>query len=239
MSTTKTKKLITIIIPTYNEEKNIAQVIKDCQKLKKLFPIEVIVVDGGSGDQTLKVAQKNRVDKIIAFPYKRGKGADFWAGAVAANGDFIIQIDADFQFLPSEIPIFIEKLEAGADVVIGSRFQKTSRVQKGSITTRNLFGNWLMSFLTSIAAGRRITDVMAGFKGFRKQALMALDIRERHFEYEAETVVKAIRMGMNLTEIPITYKKRLGGQSGIRAIRDGLNVTKAIIRARFAKLPDS
>lgn len=237
MSTIQTKKLISIIIPAYNEEKNIARLIKDCQKLKKFFPIEIVVVDGGSKDSTIEVASRCRVDKIIAFPNKRGKGADFWSGAVAAKGDYIIQIDADYQFLPSEVPMFVEKLKADSDVIIGSRFQQASKVQKGSITSRNLFGNRLMSLLTSIAAGRRITDVMAGFKGFKRQALLALDLRERHFEYEAEIVVKAARMGMDLVEIPISYRKRLGGESGIRAVKDGLNVTKAIIRARFQKLP--
>ena len=228
--------LVSIVIPAYNEEKNIAKVIKECQKLKKLFPIEIIVVDGNSKDQTVKVVQNSKVDKIISFPAKRGKGADFWAGAVSSRGDYIIQIDADFQFQPFEIPIFVKALKEGADVAIGTRFTG-GKIQKGAITSRNLFGNWLMSAATSLACGRRITDVMAGFKGFRKRALLALDLRERHFEYEAETVVKASRMGMNLVEIPITYKKRFAGTSGIRAFRDGTKVIKAIITARFSKLP--
>lgn len=232
----KNRRLVSIILTSYNEEKNIGRTINDCKKLKALFPIEIIIVDAASQDRTVETAKKLRVDRILRFPFKRGKGADFWAGALVAKGDYIIQIDTDHQFQPSEIPTFVETLIKGADVVIGTRFNG-GKIQKGSITFRNLIGNLIMSAATSIACGRKITDVMAGFKGFRKNALLALDLRERHFEYEAEVVTKACRMGMNLVQIPITYTKRRGGASGIRAIRDGLNVLKAIIKVCSSDLP--
>lgn len=232
----KRKKLVSIILTSYNEEKNIGRTIKDCKALKKFFPIEIIVVDAASKDKTIQIAKRMKVDRILRFPVKRGKGADFWAGGLVAKGDYIIQIDTDHQFQPNEIPLFVEALEKGADVVIGTRFAG-GKIQKGSVTTRNLFGNWIMSFATSIACGRRIMDVMAGFKGFRKDAFLALDLRERHFEYEAETVTKTIKMGMNLVQIPITYTKRVGGASGIRALQDGLNVLKAIAKVYFSNLP--
>lgn len=232
----KSKKLVSIILTSYNEEKNIGRTIKDCQKLKEFFPIEIIVVDAASKDKTIEIAKKMKVDRIIRFPFKRGKGADFWAGGLVAKGDYIIQIDTDHQFQPHEIPFFVDALEKGADVVIGTRFDG-GKIQKGSVSFRNLFGNWVMSFLTSLACGRRITDVMAGFKGFKKDAFLALDLKERHFEYEAETVTKACRMGMNLVQLPITYTKRIGGTSGIRALQDGLNVCKAIVKVCLSNLP--
>lgn len=232
----KGNKLVSIILTSYNEEKNIGRTIKDCKALNKFFPIEIIVVDAASKDKTIDIAKRMRVDRIIRFPFKRGKGADFWAGGLVAKGDYIVQIDTDHQFQPNEIPIFIEALEKGADVVIGTRF-KGGKIEKGSVTFRNLFGNWVMSAATSVACGRMITDVMAGFKGFKREAFLALDLKERHFEYEAETVVKACRMRMNLIQIPITYTKRIGGASGIRALRDGINVLKAIFRVYFTKLP--
>ena len=232
----KRKKLVSIILTSYNEEKNIGRTIKDCQKLKIYFPIEIIVVDAASKDRTVEIVKRSKVDRILQFPFKRGKGADFWAGGLIAKGDYIIQIDTDHQFQPFEIPLFVDALDKGADVVIGTRFGG-GKIQKGSITKRNLFGNWVMSALTSLACKRRITDVMAGFKGFRKNALLALDLRERHFEYEAETVTKAIKMGMSLVQIPITYTKRVGGVSGIRALQDGLNVCKAIAKVYFSNIP--
>lgn len=233
----KNNKLVSIILTSYNEEKNIASTIKDCQKLKNQYPIEIIVVDAASKDKTVEIAKKLKVDRVLRFPFKRGKGADFWAGALVAQGDYIIQIDTDHQFQPNEIPLFVEALNKGADVVIGTRFAGDSSIQKGSVSFRNLFGNWIMSAATSLACGKRITDVMAGFKGFKRNAILTLDLRERHFEYEAETVVKAVKIGMDLVQIPITYTKRVGGTSGIRAIRDGFNVLKAIIKVSFSTLP--
>lgn len=230
------KKLVSIILTSYNEAANIRRTIKDCLLLRKYFPIEIIVVDAASKDKTIEIAKKMHVDRIIRFPFKRGKGADFWTGGLAAKGDYIIQIDTDHQFQPDEIPLFIKAFKEGADVAIGTRFDG-GRIQKGSITNRNLFGNWVISVLTSLACGRRITDVMAGFKGFKKEAFLALDLRERHFEYEAEVVVKTIKMEMKLVQIPITYTKRLGGTSGIRVFRDGLNVCKTIAKVYFSKLP--
>lgn len=233
----KRKKLVSIILTSYNEEKNIGRTIKDCQVLKKFFPIEIIVVDAASKDKTIEIAKKMKVDRILRFPFKRGKGADFWAGGLLATGDYIVQIDTDHQFQPQEIPLFVDALNQGADAVIGTRFAG-GNIEKGSVSFRNYFGNWVMSAATSLACGRRITDVMAGFKGFKKEALLALDLRERHFEYEAETVTKACQMGMKLVQIPITYTKRKGGVSGIRALQDGINVLKAIMKVSLNKLPE-
>ncbi|MBI2018524.1 glycosyltransferase family 2 protein [Candidatus Daviesbacteria bacterium] len=231
-----TPKLVSIVLTSYNEEKNIGRTIKDCKILKKFFPIEIILVDAASKDKTVTIAKRLRIDRIIRFPFKRGKGADFWAGGLAAKGNYIIQIDTDHQFQPYEIPLFVKALEMGADIVIGTRFNG-GKVEQGSITFRNLLGNWIISLATSIACGRKITDVMAGFKGFRKNAFLALDLKERHFEYEAEVVVKAAKMGMNLVQIPITYTKRVGGISGIKALKDGLNVFKTITKVYFSSLP--
>ena len=233
----KGKKLVSIILTSYNEEKNIGRTIKDCKVLKKFFPIEIIVVDAASKDETIQIAKRMKVDRILRFPFKRGKGADFWAGGLLAAGNYIVQIDTDHQFQPQEIPLFVEALDKGADVVIGTRFSGQGKIEKGSISFRNYFGNWIMSLATSIACGRKITDVMAGFKGFKRDAFLALDLRERHFEYEAETVTKACRMGMKLVQIPITYTRRKGGASGIRALRDGINVLKAIWKVYFSTLP--
>lgn len=232
----KNKKLVSIILTSYNEEKNIGRTIKDCKAIKGKYPLEIIVVDAASKDKTVTIAKKFGVDRIVRFPFKRGKGADFWAGGLIAKGDYIIQIDTDHQFQPSEIPLFIEALEKGADIAIGTRFNG-GKIQKGSISKRNLFGNWIMSFFTSLACSHRVTDVMAGFKGFTKEAFLALDLRERHFEYEAEVVVKAAKMQMKLIQIPITYTKRVGGVSGIKAFTDGFNVLKTIMKIHLSNLP--
>src|SRR3990167_823639 len=134
----KRKKLVSIILTSYNEEKNIGKTIKDCQALKKFFPIEIIVADAASKDKTIEIARRMKVDRVLRFPFKRGKGADFWAGGLIAKWDYIVQIDTDHQFQPNEIPSFVEALEKGADVVIGTRFDG-GKIQKGSVSPLNLF----------------------------------------------------------------------------------------------------
>ncbi|MFX0206357.1 MAG: glycosyltransferase family 2 protein, partial [Candidatus Hodarchaeota archaeon] len=116
------KKIVSIIVPGFNEEKNIGRVIKDCLKLRKYFPVEIIAVESGSRDKTAQVAEKAGAKRVLSFPDKRGKGADFWVAGIVSTGDYIVQIDADYQFQPYEIPLFVKELDKGADVVIGTRF---------------------------------------------------------------------------------------------------------------------
>lgn len=224
---------ISIIIPAYNEEQNIAKVIEECQKLN--LKTEIIVVDGGSSDRTSEIAREFKGIRVITLKKRRGKGVDFWSAAKTASGKYVIQIDADLQFSPSQIPLFLKSLKSKADVAIATRFDG-GRIEKNSISNQNYFGNQLISLITSVVCGRKVTDVMAGFKGFRKDALTALNLSQKHFEYEAEIVIKASRMGMDLVEIPVSYKKRYKGSSQVRALRDGFKVLKTILVTKFMKL---
>lgn len=221
--------LISVIIPGYNEEKNIASVIKDVAKLKKKYQIEIIVVDDGSKDKTAAVAKKTGADKVITYKKNKGKGGAFRVGIDEAKGDYIVQIDADHQFQPNEIPLFIEELLKGSDVVCGTRFNQ-GMVEEGSVSKVNLFGNWLMSFVTTFFSGIKVTDIMAGFKGFTKEAAKKLDLITQHFGYEAEVVVKASKLNLKVKEVPITYTKRAFGTSSIHAIKDGIRVSYTIAK---------
>lgn len=224
--------LTSIIIPAYNEEKNIQGVIKECLELKRKFPIEIIVVDDGSKDKTSEVAKKAGATKLVKYSPNKGKGHAFRQGIDKARGAYIIQIDSDHQFQPNEIPKFIELLENGYDIVLGTRFNKGD-IEKGSVTKLNLFGNWLMSFTTTLFSGIKVTDIMAGFKGFKTNAARQLNLVTPHFGYEAEVIVKAGKLGLTVAEVPITYKKRPFGTSGVSAIRDGSKVSWTIIKLYF------
>lgn len=218
-----------IIIPGYNEEKNITSVIKDVIKLKKKFRLEIIVVDDGSKDKTAQVAKKAGADRVISYKKNKGKGGAFRVGIDAAKGDYIVQIDADHQFQPNEIPLFIKALDEGNDVVCGTRFDK-GKVERGSVSRVNLFGNWLMSTVTAFFSGIRVTDIMAGFKGFTKDAAKKIDLQTAHFGYEAEVVVKACKLHLKVKEVPITYTKRAFGSSSVHAIKDGIRVSYTIAK---------
>ena len=136
--TGKISPKVSIILPTHNEQETIAQIIKDIKKLYKLFTFEIIVVDGGSSDKTVEFAEKEGV-KVIKFPKKRGKGVDFWEATLQAKGKYIVQIDADYQFLPSEIPLLVKELDHGADLAIGKR------IDQEEAPIIRTFGNYILT----------------------------------------------------------------------------------------------
>lgn len=219
----KKGSLISIIIPTYHEAGNIGEMVKRTKKLSSVYSMEIIVVDGGSKDGTPDIAEKAGATKVIRFPYKRGKGLDLWEAFQEARGDYIIEIDADLQFDPEQIPLFIKAFEEGADVVIASRDN-----YKESPLWRT-FGNRFLSYLTSFVLMYRIYDVLAGFKAAKKEVMLSLDLKEKGFMYESEIVVKAVRMGYKMAQIPVRYKRRMRENSQVSLIKDGLRFIRSII----------
>lgn len=223
---------VSVILPTYNESKTIEKIIADIQKLKNYFSLEIIVADGGSTDGTAVLAKKQKVT-VLSFPKKRGKGVDFWEAAKIAKGEYIVQIDADYQFLPSEIPLLVQALDDGADIAIGNR------TDQGKAPLIRTLGNFGLSLITSILLGKRIHDLLAGFKAARTPVLLSLKLTEPHFGYEAETVIKSIRMGYKLTEVRVNYIRRNTGASQVNSLKDGFLILLAIYKARFTPLPQS
>lgn len=223
---------ISVVIPAYNEEKNIEETIRRVQKTGPEY--EIIVVDDGSEDNTYGVANNL---KVRAFRLKEngGKGAAFRKGIEEATGDIVVQVDADSQFTPEEIPKLIQPiLDDMADVTLGSRFTKGAVIEKGALGVRNRIGNYGASLLTSIACLHRVTDVQAGFKAFKTKDLKQLKFKEDHFGYEPEVVILAKKKGLRILDVPILYKKRRGGQSNINFIRDAYRISKTILRAMLS-----
>ena len=217
------KPLFSVIIPTYNEAGNISEMVKRTKKLSKLYPMEIIVVDGGSKDKTPDLAEKAGATKVIRFPTKKGKGLDLWKAFQIAKGKYIIEIDADLQFDPEQIPLFVKAFQEGAEVVIASRDN-----YKQSPLWRTI-GNRFLSFLTSFVLMYKIHDVLAGFKAAKREVMLSLDLKEKGFMYESEIVVKSIRMGYKLAQIPVRYKRRMRENSQVSLIKDGLRFVRSII----------
>lgn len=219
----KKAPLISIVIPTFQEAGNIKEMVKRTRKLAKLYSIEIIVVDGGSKDGTSDLAEKAGATKVIRMLSKRGKGLDLWEAFKVAKGDYIIEIDADLQFDPEQIPLFVEAFQNGAEIVIAEREN-----YKQSPLWRT-FGNKFLSFLTSIVLMYPIHDVLAGFKAAKREVMLSLDLKEKGFMYESEIVVKAVRMGYKLIQIPVRYKRRMRENSQVSLIKDGLRFVRSIL----------
>lgn len=223
------KPKVDIVIPAFNEETLITKTVSECLKLQRYDVRVLVMIDGKTTDDTAKKAQDAGA-LVIKTKEKGGKGAVFRKSLPYIKGDYVVQIDADHQFQPEEIPKLVEPLRRGIDVVLGTRYQQGSMVEMYSISYLKLFGSFFLSFMTSLFASQRITDVMAGFKGFKRDALVAINPQTDHFGYEAELVIKAAKMGFVIQNIPITYTARAVGTSSVSSMKHGFLVLETILR---------
>lgn len=226
---------ISIIVPAYKEAGNIEDTVKRIEALK-IPDSEIIVVDDGSPDDTFKNAKKTSAS-VFRLPKNKGKGAAFREGIAKAKGSIIAQIDADCQFLPEELGKLMKPIEEGrCDITFGSRFTKGSKLKEGSITRKNYIANKIDSFLASVFAFRKITDVQAGFKAFKADVIREIDFQSNGFGYEPEIAIIAARKGFKVIDVPITYEKRVAGRSAIKLLSHGISISLMMLRARFRRL---
>ena len=212
-----------IIIPVFNEETTVAQVIE------KVFALdidkEIIVVNDGSSDGTVAaLSQFAGVDGIVVHDARinSGKGAALRAGITYATGDIVIFQDADLELRPEQIPELIAVFEdPEVQAVYGSRF--LDKVEGLSLV--NLAANKFLSILTSALYGARITDMETCYKACRTNVLKSLDLHARGFEVEPEITAKLLLGGYRIHERAIDYRprsadegKKIGWKDGVKAV---------------------
>lgn len=223
------KPSITIIIPAVNEEKLIVKVIKEALSIKKYDIHPLVIIDSKTTDNTETVAKKAGAT-VVHLGKGKGKGYAMKHSIKHIKTPYAIQIDADHQFQPLEIPLMMEPLLHGYDVTLGTRYQKGAHIERKSVSYARLFGSYILSLAASIAALHRITDVMAGFKGFKTKVLKDLPITVDHFGYEAELAIRASRKKYNVINIPITYTARREGATNVSSLKHGFLVLTTIIK---------
>lgn len=223
------KPSVTVLIPSHNEGKKLTDVIASVNKLTG-YNISVLVVISDKASTETKREAKNSGVRVVSIGKIPGKGRAVRLAIPHIVSEYVIQIDADYQFLPEEIPLFMNELLNGYDVVLGTRYQKGSHIEPDSVTYFKLIGSYGLSLITSIFARKRVTDVMAGFKGFKTAVLKELDPKIDHFGYEAELVVRAAKKKYKIINVPISYRKRTVGSSSVSSIKHGLLVLGSIIK---------
>ena len=199
-----TSMRVVVIIPALDEESGIGKVLAElpCERL-----LEVIVVDNGSSDRTAEVALRGGAQVI--YEPERGYGAACLAGIAAApECDVVAFVDADFSDSPGELPDLLAPIERGeADLVIGSRMiQKQSRA---ALLPQARFGNWLSGVLLSRLFGARVTD-LGPFRAIRSSSLKTLEMDDRAFGWTVQMQARAFARGLEVREVPVSYKPRLG-----------------------------
>lgn len=229
MKIKKRKPLISVMIAALNEEKNIQRTINETLKIKKHYNLEILVVlDSKTTDKTAEVSKKLGA-KVIHTGKWLGKGAALRLALPKAKGDIIIQMDADYQFMPHDIPKLVKPLLEGFDVALGSRYERGGKPEKGSVTKLRRSGIFFLSLVTSVFCGQMVTDMPAGFKAFRRDVLEDIDMRIDHYGYEAEVIIRAAQKKYKIINIPITYKKRVKGNSKLIPFKDGYLFLKTIL----------
>ncbi len=217
---------VTVLICALNEEESIPHVLPKVPQ----WVDEVLVVDGGSTDQTVAIARQLRPDIRILHQSGKGKGDAIKYGVRKSMGDIVITLDADGETDPDEIERFVEPLLSGYDFAKGSRLVKG---RPGSMPFHRWVGNKILALTCNLLYGTRYTDVCSGYCAFWKRAFPTLELKLDSFEMEQEMLVKAARAGLKVAEVSHHDKGRIGGVSKISDMKQGFIDWWLIIRERF------
>ena len=228
-------KSVLIIIPAYNEEKSILNVVSNIKKVKtNNYLIDYIIINDGSSDNTKKVCLDNKLN-FIDLPNNLGIGGAVQTGykyAYYKKYDIAIQIDGDNQHNPSYMINLCDEINNGYDLVIGSRFVENLSKFKSSFLRR--VGINFLSNLIKICTGVKIYDVTSGFRACNKD-IIEYFANNYPIDYpEPDTIVTVIKKGYKVAEIPVKMNKRESGKSSINPVKSiyyMIKVSLAIIIA--------
>jgi len=226
---------LSIIIPVYNEENTLAEIIErvyrvNLGEIKK----EIIVSNDGSSDGTPRVIseiQLKHQDLIIwNSPTNLGKGAAVRQGLALSTGDLIVIQDADLELNPEDFNLLLPPLlNHQTDVVYGSRFlHNTNQVRR-----RSRLANRGLTMLTNLLFGSRLTDMETAYKMFRRTVIQNMRLRCVHYDFEPEFTAKVLRRGFHIVEVPIQYNPRSEAAGKKISWIDGADVIYTLLRCRF------
>lgn len=234
---------LSIIIPVFNEEKTISELLKRVNNVEiPGIEKEIIVVNDRSTDNSLNLIKKE-IKKIknalyINHEINQGKGAAVKTAIKACTGDYIIIQDADLEYDPHDyVKLLSPIIQKKAKVVYGTRLNRLPNFSKDERTIRfflHYLGNKALSLLTSLLYGQWITDMETCYKIFPKKAAEEMKLNSRGFEFEPEITAKLLKKGFYIHEIPISTNPR-GYNDGkkLNTIRDGIKAMTALIKYRL------
>ena len=209
---------VSVVIPCLNEEENITACVTEARAALDVSGLqgEIIVVDNASEDRSTELAQAAGAT-VVSEP-RRGYGSAYLAGFATARGEYVVMADADLTYDFNDIPRFVEKLNAGADLVMGDRMDN---IEPGAMPWLHRYvGNPVLSGFLNLLFRTGVRDAHCGMRAFRRSALSEMDLRATGMEFASEMVISASRTHLNIDEIPIHYHPR-GGTSKLSTFRDG------------------
>ena len=225
----KQRDNLSLVIPAHNEAGTIVDVV-EAGRAALDEADEVLVIDDGSTDGTAERAAGTGV-RVVSLSPNQGKGRALRRGIEEARHDLLLFIDADGQDDPGEIPLLLNALAPGVDMVIGSRFLGT--LHDGSITPSHRLGNRALTGLFNLLYGCRLTDTQAGFRLVRRSALDVEELRAVRYEIETELTLHVLCRGGSVVEVPVSRERRPHGASGFATAYDGLRVLTKMVAGRI------
>lgn len=232
---------LSIIIPSFNEEKTLKECVKRVMKItdESLF-LEIIIVDDCSSDGSLSVAREleSKHPEILVLHHEKnqGKGAALRTGFQKATGDFVAVQDADLEYDPMDLKrLLVPLINGDADVVFGSRFLSygVHRV----LYFWHYLGNRFLTFMSNMFTDLNLTDMETCYKVFRREVIQGIQIRENRFGFEPEIVAKVAQMRLRIFEMGISYYGRTYVEGKKIGVKDGFRALYCIFRYNAHKAP--
>ncbi|MFT4034548.1 MAG: glycosyltransferase family 2 protein [Patulibacter sp.] len=231
--------LVSVLIPVYNEEETLEQVVRRVAQLD--VAKEILIVDDGSQDASIEIAERlasefdagRTIVRSLPQPQNLGKGAAVRAGINASEGDIVLIQDADLEYDPGDLPALLEPLMTGhADVVYGSRFSG-GQPQRAHLFLHYV-GNKFLTLITRALFNTTLSDMEVGYKAFRGELIRSLPLTSNDFRIEPEMTARVLRRPeVRLYEVPISYFGRSFDEGKKITWRDGIKALRALLKFRF------
>ncbi|HKZ88215.1 MAG TPA: glycosyltransferase family 2 protein [Candidatus Bathyarchaeia archaeon] len=221
--------LLSAVVPMFNEEPTVGNIIARLKAVLEETNLryEIIVVDDYSKDNSVEAAGKYHV-KVYRLKQHMGKGYALRAGFAKAKGGIIATIDSDGSHRPEELPLLLNPiLRREADLVIGSRFSTAT----SATSRRNQAGNRLFNTLIHMLTRNPISDSQSGYRVITAKVLRSLNLKSGEYEIESEMLVKTVKNGYRIKEVPISFEQRTYGTSHIDPFEDGFKILMSIVSA--------
>lgn len=222
---------VSVVIPARNEEATLGMVLHDLYKaISSLvdYTVEVICVDDHSTDTTAEIARSYGA-RVLSNLGRPGKGRALRTGFQAASGEILVMMDADHSHRPEDLPLFLDAIQNGAGLVIGSRVFGGSE----EYTHIRALGNVFLSAAFGLCTGRYLSDALNGYKAFRRDVVTDFEYTSTSFEIEIELIANALRKGYRVIEVISHERARAGGVAKSKVVRHGTRFLLRILREGF------
>ncbi len=216
------KDEVCILIPTLNEDLTIGKIVYE---FRTLGYNHILVIDGKSTDNTVKVARE--AGATVRTQSGKGKGNAIIEAFEVIEQPYILMLDGDGTYAPRDAEKMLTPLFLGFDQVIGDRLVNA---EEGAFSRLNLFGNHMLNLLFKVAHSRDLHDILSGYRAFTHLAIQQMNLKEKGFEIETEISVESVRNGQRVMVVPIKYSSRPGTRTKLSPFHDGIKIVSTIYR---------